>query len=380
MSNICINCVKDSHLKQLVSDDGGNGVCSLCGSSDLVMNTENNKFLQLTKTLVRFYYSEWEYNDHWGGDGYTSLFVGEDNRFFNVNNSSSAEAYDDLVLSITEAAVYEEYDEGVSVFAGHDSNGEQNMLLQSVSSDLDSEILTIEKRLKTENHFALEEDTKRILERYRIVATSKIVKNVSLYRARIGFEEMKRDISQLFTNHFHYLPYTGNAINAPPPYLAMSGRINRTGVSFLYCATDKHTAISEVRPHPGDHVSLATFRVKHDVSVFDLSDSKLLYFFENDKVLDTYKPFNTLGVLINRTIPPSDQIRYSMTQLIADCIRQLGFNGVVFNSTVGSGKNVVLFDQVVVEQLTNEADIVVIDKVKYNYSQETIVNDDGDYY
>lgn len=379
MPNICISCVKDDHLKQLIENEGSSGKCSLCSTNNLVLDTENTRFFQLTKALIRFYFSEWDYNEHWGGDSYVSLFYGENNRFFHQSRALTEDDYDDLVLSITDGPVYEDYDKGVSIFAGYGTDGEQNMLLQSISSDLDRNILKIAERLKTENHFNLENDLKHILEEYKSVALTTIHSGEELFRARVGYKEKKRNLSFGFETEYHYGPYKDSDIGAPPPFLAANGRVNRSGVSFLYCATDKHTAISEVRPHPGDHVSIAKFRTTSDISIFDLSNSKLIYFFESDKLLDRYKPFNTLGILMNKTIPPSERTSYSITQLIADCIRQIGFDGILFNSTVGNGKNIVLFNQTAVEQILADADIVLIDTVKYEYIQENIINDDEDY-
>ena len=163
MPDICINCVKDAHLKHLINNEGVPGKCKLCGTDGLVLDTENQRFFQLTKALVRFYYSEWDYNTHLGGDGYESLFYGEENRFFDQSRSISDNAYEDIVMSITAGPVYEDYDKGISIFAGYGPNGEQNMLLQSISSDLDRDILIVAERLKTENHFNLEDNIKSIL-------------------------------------------------------------------------------------------------------------------------------------------------------------------------------------------------------------------------
>ena len=363
-----------------MNNEGAAGECSLCSENELVLDSENVRFFKLTKALVRFHYSEWDYNEHWGGDGYEALFYGESNLFFDANRSISEDSYDEIVQSITSGPYYEDYDKGISVYAGYDSKGEQNMLLESIKSDLDNEILLIAERLKTENHFLLEDEIKKIISNHSSAASSCIETSETLYRARIGFKEKKQPFVEDFVPKTHYLPYTGVDIGAPPPYLATGGRVNRTGVSFLYCATDKYTAISEVRPHPGDRVSLAKFNANQALSVFDLSGNKLLHYFENDKLLDTYKTFNTLDVLLNKTIPPSDRTHYSITQLIADCIRQLGFDGVIFNSTVGSGKNIVLFDQNCATQASDEAGMVLIDSVKYEYNQEQMVNDDDEYY
>ncbi|MGZ4159362.1 MAG: RES family NAD+ phosphorylase [Neobacillus sp.] len=365
-------------MKELISKEGDSGECAMCGSHGQVLDSEGERFFQLTKALVRYYFSEWDYNHHWGGNGYESLFYGKDNRFFEESRAKSDEDYESVVLSITEGPVYEDYDEGVSIFAGY-TDGMQNMLLRAVSTDLDPRILEISERLKTENHFNLEDDLKAILEEYRDVASLLLKKSMVLYRARVGFKEKKRRFSDGFDTEFHYTPYKGSEIGAPPPHIATSGRINRTGVSFLYCATEKYTAISEVRPHPGDRVSLAKIKLNSDAKVFDLSSTQLLGFFENDEKLDKFKPLNTLGVLINETIPPSERIRYSITQLIADCIRQLGFEGITFNSTVGDGKNIVLFDQGIASQDDSGAEVVNVASVEYKYRHEKLVNKNDEY-
>lgn len=377
--NICINCVKDNHLKDFIRKENIIGHCTLCGLSGYVSDTEEKKFFQLVKALLRFHYSEWDYNEHWGGDGYESLFYREDNIFFDVTRSISEEAYEEVVLSIVDGPVYEDYDKGVSIYAGYDADGQQNMLLQSISSDLDVSILKITERLKTENHFALEKEVKELVQKYIDVARMKIQCGEVIYRARVGFEKKKICYSNGFVPEFHFEPYKGTKIDAPPPYLAANGRANRAGVSFLYCATDECTALSEVRPHPGDLVSIGTFRVNKDIFVYDLSGSKLIHFFESDRLLDSYKVFNTLGEMMNKTIAPSERMHYSITQLITDCIRLVGFDGVVFNSTVGSGKNIVLFDHNCTEQLQDKASIVLVDSVKYKYSKEKVVTDDECY-
>ncbi|WP_164112000.1 MULTISPECIES: RES family NAD+ phosphorylase [Sphingobacterium] len=57
-----------------------------------------------------------------------------------------------------------------------------------------------------------------------------------------------------------YTPYTSSEISSPPSYLARKGRMNREGFSFLYLAEDIETAINEIRPNPGDIISVGGFR------------------------------------------------------------------------------------------------------------------------
>lgn len=376
MPNICHECVREKHLRTLIEREGVVAQCTNCEEKTVCLDVESPHFFQLVKALVRFHYSEWDYNPHWGGDEYESLFCGDGNIFFEPRRSVSKDAYDEIVANIVAGPVYEDYDRGVSVFAGYGPGGVQNMLLEAIKSDLDHELLGISEDLKTKNHFLLEKDVTNILLKYKDAASITIHQGFELFRARVGYERKRRALSMGFEAEYHYVPFWGPQIGSPPPYLAAAGRVNRSGVSFLYCATDEYTAVSEVRPHPADHVSIGKFRLRNDVLLFDLSDSKLLSFYLTDKDIDNFKPLNTLGVLLNRTIPPSERGQYSITQLIADCIRQLGFQGILFNSTVGTGRNVVLFNESDAEQLEEGRRVIEVKKVSYSYSEETLVDDE----
>ena len=376
MPQVCIACVRDSNLKTLIYRSGSDSSCVNCGEKSRCLDTESHSFFQLIKALVRFYFSEWEYNPHWGGDDYMCLFYGEENVFFDPNRSLSEDAYDVLVTSITDGDVYEDFDKGVSVFAGYGEGGVQNELLKSLKSDLDFTILDIAQQLKNKNHFDLEQEVKQIISKYCNVACLPLKEGFEVFRARIGCKDSRRLISGGFETEYHFTPYVDDEIGAPPPYLASPGRVNRSGVSFFYSATDEYTAVAEVRPHPADKVSVAKFQLISEIIVFDLSDSKLIDFSNSDKELEEFLPLNTLAVLLNRTIPPSERMQYSITQLIADCIRQLGFHGIIFNSTVGAGKNVVLFDGQLVKIVADSIVVVEVESVQYAYVNRPLINED----
>lgn len=379
MKAICIECAKEPHLKKKIKIEGATQTCFMCEKKGLAVDFEKNDFFQLVKALVRFHYSEWEYNGHLGGDGYESLFYGSDNIFFEFDRAVSVEVYEELVGFITDGDVYETYEKGISIFAGYGEGDLQNMPLRAIKSDMDRSLIKISNRLKTENYFHVEHAVKAILEKYISVAERKITEKKYFFRARVGYKEEKNSMESGFEMEAHYLPYSEDQIGAPLPNIATSGRINRPGVSYLYCATDKHTAISEVRPHPGDHVSIGKFDLKRDVRLYDLSESQLLHFSGNDKDLDNYIPFNTLGSMINKPIPPSKNQHYSITQSIADCIRQLGFDGIFFSSTVGSGYNVVFYDHRLATYNPDEAEVVEVTKVKYDYQSKPSIVGDGFY-
>jgi RES domain-containing protein len=364
---LCNKCVKDIRLKKLIESINRKDFCSSCGNSEFIIDVDSNEFIQMTKALIRYHYSEWDYNEHWGGDGYSSLFYQDDNIFFKKNNFKKTEVYEELLHRIECFEVYEDYEKGVSIFAGY-NDGDQNPLLRSIKSDLDNSIKEIEIKLKNENYFNFENQITEILSEYSDNCKSKIQINEEFFRARIGSEYKKRSIYEGgFEGQMIFVPYSNSEISAPPPYLSGDGRINRIGVSYLYCATDKYTAISEIRPHPGDIVSIGKFLINEELLIFDLTEKQFLKFYQNDKNLGKFKKLNTLTELMQKAIPPSEKIAYNLTQLIADCIRKLNFDGILFPSSVGKGDNLVIFKSQKMNYTHQDAEVIEIKDVKYEY-------------
>ena len=372
MPNVCAECIKHPYLKLFVQKEGSKIACSLCGEMRTAIDAENRKFFQLVKALIRINYSEWDYNQHFGGVGLEMLFYGDHNIFFESRWENDSEDYEEVACCIAQGEVYEKYEDGVTLFGGYDADGAQCMLLQSIKLDLDPTIVSIIQRLESSNHFHLESEMLEILRCYMPQASESVSLDQPLYRARVGFEKTERDDTFGFEAEFLYQPFSGSSIGAPPPYLASSGRANRAGVSFFYCATDYETSVSEIRPHPGEHVSIGKFFPKRQLSVYDLSGATVLSYFESDENLDKFKSLNTLSVFLNKIVPPAERKHYTATQLVVDCVRQLGFDGVVFNSTVGQGMNLVLFDSECVEEDSEGANVVLVKSLQYQLSAEKL--------
>lgn len=363
---LCIECAKDIRLKKLIRNNGVKGLCTCCENNEFIIDVEGNEFIQMIKALIRYHFSEWDYNKHWGGDGYIPLI--EEN-FINKENFNNQDICDELMDIIDSFKVYENYDEGVSIFAGY-SDGEQNPLLQAIKTNLDYSITDIAEKLKTENYFKFEDQITKMLLKYVDCAEMLIKKENGFYRARTGVEDKKRSvITGGFEGQDIFVPFSGTKIGAPPPGIAGIGRLNRAGVTYLYCATDKYTAISEIRPHPGDVVSIGKFITNRDLRIFDLTDSQFLNFYQSDKRLREFGRLNTFSELMQQVIPPAERHVYSITQLIADCIRKLDFDGILFASSVGTGDNLVVFEPELLHYTFEEAEVVEIKEVNYQYFQ-----------
>jgi RES domain-containing protein len=366
---ICTNCVKDIRYKKLIRQINNRNRCTCCGSQGFVIDADSNEFVQMTKALIRYHYSEWDYNEHWGGNGYGSLFYENDNIFLEKKNFNNDDVYEELINRIECFEVYEDFSKGVSIFAGY-WEGQQNPLLQAIKSTLDHSIVKVEDKLKNENYFKYEDQITTVLTEYSDACNLALAKGMEFFRARVGYKHKKRSLfAGGFEGEMVFVPYTNSEISAPPPHSAGFGRVNRAGVSFLYCATDTYTAISEIRPHPGDIVSVGRFVLCQELRVFDLTEEQFLKYYMTDEKLNEFSKLNTLTELMQRVIPPSERQAYSLTQLIADCVRKMGFDGIMFPSSVGDGENLVVFDPAKLEYTYKGSEVIEVEAVKYGYDK-----------
>ncbi|MYE54517.1 MAG: RES family NAD+ phosphorylase [Chloroflexi bacterium] len=147
----------------------------------------------------------------------------------------------------------------------------------------------------------------------------------------------------------------------PLPNSNSEGRVNPAGIPVLYMATDKRTAISEVRPWIGHGVSVAQFRVRRRLKAVDLSKKR------DDSKLGRNIPVDEEGWWPEEPSDPKDKEQYVWrdieeaflrpvtlndnrtayipTQILAELFHREGFDAVIYRSALGkSGRNVALFN------------------------------------
>ena len=157
------------------------------------------------------------------------------------------------------------------------------------------------------------------------------------------------EIMTVLSRRKKFWGYDAKNSDAPPNGKAPAGRANPKGISYLYLADDIKTALMEVRPSLGQPVSIASIKVSKNLRVFDFChvdsnvqtfDSSDLNGFEQDDLL--------LGTFSGHFSSPafgSDESSYFATQYLCEYIKELGFDGVRFRSSLNpEGKNIVLFN------------------------------------
>lgn len=143
---------------------------------------------------------------------------------------------------------------------------------------------------------------------------------------------------------------------SPDPAHVTKGRLNPRGIAFLYLARDPKTAIAEVRPWVGAGVSVGTFEVLRDCTLVNCSEpgGRGMYLSfdaeggfippspaESDKLV-----WEAISYAFARPTDPNDTaLTYAPTQILAEVLREEGYDGILYQSALhADGMNVALFD------------------------------------
>lgn len=171
------------------------------------------------------------------------------------------------------------------------------------------------------------------------------------------------------------IPHPANRMAGPGRGQSKEGmRVNAAGVPVLYAAKDIPTVIAEVRPWVGAPVSVATLRLDRPVRLVDFRPRRreqaagvaprggvLSKGVSKEELHDILA---TIGEAMARPIDPADsQVSYVPTQYVAEVVRGAGYDGVTFQSAVGPGVNVVLFDKSLAR--VDRVDLYEVTRVKY---------------
>ena len=377
MSKLCTTCIKNETLRRVIESEGtSTPTCPVCGAENVAaIECTNPEFKSKFRALIRYHFSEWHYNRHWGGDSIEVLLSSE-NPITNYGTDWNTDAYDDALMEILEPA-YEEYDEGISLYAGY-TDGVQNRLLVAIKNDFDSRLRELRDQSLVRNHFLLDDEVRTLLTPRVNDVDTQFPKGSVLTRSRVGFADRAIPLMAL-DDERHYRPYSEASISAPPPPHASAGRMNRGGVSFLYLATDTETAIAEIRPHPGHFCSIGSFEARRDLRVADLTSIDVCNYATSDRQLDEYLLLKTIDDLFSIPVIPEKRTDYHLTQLLADAFRHLGFDAVCYKSSVGDGKNYVVFDPQLFNYVNGSGAVYKIKELRYRQDKMIPMADDDDY-
>jgi hypothetical protein len=165
------------------------------------------------------------------------------------------------------------------------------------------------------------------------------------------------------------VPYPDERMK-PREKKATEGRANPKGIPNLYLAENKQTAITEVRPWVGARVTVSLFRTTRDVELVDCSQGGFSVYLDGpppekrDKVV-----WQQIDRSFSRPVSKSDDTaRYAPTQIIAGLFKREGYDGILYQSSLEDGRNLVLFDIGVAQ--VDRSELVRVNSVKLNFEPE----------
>jgi len=314
----CANCIGDRYLRREIIPllSAENGTCSYCGSeNELLINPSD--FRDRFELLVGIYTLD--------GDGKPLVeWLNDDWDMLNHQKMDEGKTKELLAKILDDGDVTE------ALFAPSDP---------SSSGSLES-WEAFRQELMYENRFFPKEaiDQERLEELLGYLLLDSDDLQAMWYRARI-----QKDFEV----------YQSNDMGAPPKQKTSHGRANPAGIPYLYLASNILTAISEIRPHTGEMVSVAEFLVPTDLKIVDLRHprrtvSPFMLTDESEVALlrGDIGFLEHLGNELTRPVlPHTAAIDYTPSQYLCEFVKKCGYHGVMYRSSVGSGMNIALFNE-----------------------------------
>lgn len=216
------------------------------------------------------------------------------------------------------------------------------------------------RRVIYEDRYFIKHELLDIISLYSTENTRLLPRNKIIYRARTfddglnhSIDEIsnkliddndKRSIFEMKENR-KFTGYSKNGCGVPPNSdMVNDGRATPQYVKCLYAAFDPYTAMIEIRPSLQSKVSIAQIQTKREFRIMDFTVFTSLTNRKNHSI-------DNAGLLMAMskeysTLNNSGELKeYLFTQVISNYVRSIGFDGIVYNSSLNHyGVNIVIFD------------------------------------
>lgn len=147
-----------------------------------------------------------------------------------------------------------------------------------------------------------------------------------------------------------------------PPNKTRDMRANYRYIPYLYCANHAYIALIEVRPRLGAQVSVATIRVDEKIRLLDFTMQNPSKRMTGPK----RNLFNDLSMLYSTPVTSDDDILdYIPTQYIAEYAKNLGYDGIVYRSSLAPELNS--------QEIINSLDLDRYNVVVFNYKKCSVI-------
>lgn len=202
-----------------------------------------------------------------------------------------------------------------------------------IETDYSLMLEKLNNHLKYINRFNITDELSKFVDEFILKIEKQGIENIAAgkkyYRARIHGAGVSKK-------------FEPNEIWAPPKGKSSPGRMNPGGISYLYLAESKETAIAEVRPWKGAEISVGNFTLKSEI--------KLLKLLAPTSEVYSIDSANIASVIYRYFLAPishHETEKYLASQFIVERIKNKypSVNGVRYRSVQhDDGYNVVIFN------------------------------------
>ncbi|MCB9766440.1 MAG: RES family NAD+ phosphorylase [Alphaproteobacteria bacterium] len=319
---------------------------------------------RLFKALVRFHYDEMTYNPRFGGEDLAFLLM-RPNPLLTRSSAADPDLLERLAAALTAPT-----EEGPDVHLFAQDAGVPSPWI-ALRHDLSPELHVLAERLAQENPWHVEPQADALLARIQPRLTRTVPEGTRFFRARVGHAGLEQaEVMEPWNASGQFEPYRAAELSAAPPPHAHAGRLNRAGESCLYVSTDRETAIAESHPVPGQKVSLGCFETRRALTIAELAEADILDHFHSDEGLAELLLIRTLNQVVARPLRRRSEILrvsggITVTQLVAERLRRAGFDGISYDSLMGTGRTMVVFEPQDLCYIDRDAAVLSVRGVRY---------------
>ncbi len=333
MQFVCKNCFEDKELKGLITSLNTFGDCSCCGSKEVEIIPIEELFDFFQELFDNF-------QPKIGGERFISKIQGNWTLFSNI---TIGQRILNFLLDNIKTSIHDS-DEQV------DFNDE---IIENVNF-----WYKLKEQIKWERRYLTNIDylTNDLGWDSFFESKSSINKEDVFFRARLH----KNADENVFSKEEMF---------CPDKEIATAGRANPIGIPYLYLSDNEHTVLYEIRASFLDEVSVASFKLKEDLTrkiiISDFTETPYLYApgEVNQRIKSTL-----LKQIISRDLSKpmrryDSELDYIPTQFICEFIKVFtGVHGIKFRSSLHkTGNNIVIFNEDIMEN--KEVKKVQISKV-----------------
>ncbi|MFI3244515.1 MAG: RES domain-containing protein [Akkermansia sp.] len=318
----CRYCFADAHIASLLqTTDEEKGKCDFCGKANVALMDLRSANAEAFKTylisIITVYHAVEEVSDMHGR--FIGDLLSEELNVFVLSHSQ--------IMDFLKEIMGSEYDD-YAVYLN------KPLILTSDKKNSVSFIGTLtweefSEKLKKENRFHTKEFNAVIFKEILDSCKVSIDATTKLYRARIWTDDKGYEIEDM---------------GAPPANKVPPGRINPSGMSYLYLSGDAQTVLRETRALIHDRATIGEFQLKSTDSSLEIIDLTKISSIESKrfKNVDSFVVNKGLLRSLSQQISKPQRryehsVEYIPTQYICDYIKSLGYQGIKYASTVNRG-------------------------------------------